>query len=79
MIVKFTENRKDQWDEFLPTCVFAYNTSRHDSTHHSPFEVMFGRKANLPIDLDCENKEGDQLLDEYQSSPPSQVSFSTID
>ena len=35
MIVKFTSTNKDQWDDLLDTCVFAYNTARHDSTLHS--------------------------------------------
>ena len=45
-----TEKHK-HWDEFLDTCTFAYNTSVHESALFSPFEVMFGRKATLPIDL----------------------------
>ena len=54
--------RKDQWDEFLDSSVFAYNTSCHESTHYSPFEVMFGRKPTLPIDLDMNASETTTLL-----------------
>ena len=36
---------------------------------------MFGRKANLPIDIDSETSDGDQLLQELQSSVPSEVSI----
>ena len=32
--------------------MFAYNTSRHDSSKFTPFHLMFGRQATLPIDLD---------------------------
>ena len=75
MIVKFTEGKKDQWYEYLSTCVFAYNTARHVSTCHSPFEIMFGRKANLPTDIDSETSDGDQLLQELQSSVPSELNI----
>ncbi|CEP10273.1 hypothetical protein, partial, partial [Parasitella parasitica] len=37
------------WSQHLPFVVFAYNTARQASTKFSPFEVMFGRKAVLPL------------------------------
>lgn len=67
MIVKFTAEKKQLWDELLDTCVFAYNTAQHESTNYTPFELMFGRKAVLPVDLDFEKKDGKRLLTEYTS------------
>ena len=55
-------------DEFLDTCVFAYNTAKHDSTLYTPFQLMFGRKAVLPVDLDFESQDGKQLLIDFQNS-----------
>ena len=52
MLVKFIQSKKSAWNSFLDTCVFAYNTSRHESTRFTPFELMFGRQATLPIDID---------------------------
>uniref|UniRef100_A0A1X7U111 Integrase catalytic domain-containing protein n=1 Tax=Amphimedon queenslandica TaxID=400682 RepID=A0A1X7U111_AMPQE len=52
MLIKYVNHKQDQWDEYLDMSVFAYNTSLHHSTHYSPFELMFGCKATLPIDLD---------------------------
>ena len=49
-------------DEYLGTYVYAYNTSVHDSTTFSPFEVMLGRKAILPIDINIDEKEPDMML-----------------
>ena len=44
------------------TCVYAYNTSVQESTRFSPFEVMFGRKPTMPIDIDmATNTPEDQL------------------
>ena len=42
--------RKKNWDDFIDTCIFAYNTSHHESISFSPFNLIFGRKAYLPID-----------------------------
>ena len=51
MLVKFITSRKESWQDYLDTCVYAYNTSHHDSTRFTPFELMFGRQAVLPIDI----------------------------
>ena len=45
--------KKEKWDDYLDTCLFGYNTSKHESTKYTPFEIMFGRKANLLLDLDA--------------------------
>lgn len=68
MIVKYTSERKEQWDTFLDTCVFAYNTAKHESSSYSPFELMFGRKAILPIDIEFESKDGADILKDYEAS-----------
>ena len=51
MIVKFIDKRKEQWEDYLDTCIYAYNTSKHESSKYTPFEVMFGRQAVLPVDI----------------------------
>ena len=62
MLVKFAANKREEWDEFLDTCVFAYNTSRHESTCFTPFEVMFGRQATLAIDNEMRKDKADDCL-----------------
>ena len=69
MLSKFVGKRKDAWDEHLDSCVFAYNTSCHESTQHSPFEVMFSRVARLPVEVDADNEVGSEILDAYLSEP----------
>ena len=54
--------------------MFAYNTAKHESSLHTPFELMFGRKAILPIDINIEKKSAEELLDNYQRSTADMVS-----
>ena len=51
MLVKCTQKKKKDWDHFLDPCVYAYNTAVHESTAFTPFQLMFGRKALLPIEV----------------------------
>ena len=50
MLVKYIES-KESWQDYLDTCVYAYNTSHHDSSKFTPFELMFGRQAVIPVDI----------------------------
>jgi hypothetical protein len=49
-LAKLTDQESSNWDEYLYPIVFAYNTGVHSTTNISPFELTFGRKANLPTD-----------------------------
>ncbi|KAL5502451.1 hypothetical protein EMCRGX_G009227 [Ephydatia muelleri] len=44
---------------------FAYNTSRHDSTKYTPFMLMFGHRATLPIDVELEQQCSEDLCKTY--------------
>lgn len=48
---KLVNDKQDNWDELLPSILFSYRTSRHDSTRCTPFLLMYGREARLPIDV----------------------------
>ena len=55
MLMKFANDKKELWYEYFDTCVYAYNTSVHESKSYSPFEVMYGHRAVLPIDIEMGN------------------------
>ena len=54
MLVKFVEDKREEWDSVLDCCIFAYNTSKHASSLYSPFEIMYGRKAVLPVEFSAD-------------------------
>ena len=51
MIRCFIEEHLDEWDELLAPLAFAYNTAVHATTKATLFEMVYGRKPRLPIDL----------------------------
>src|SRR6266480_215588 len=58
--------RENQWDEYIDSVLFAYRTTKHNTTKKTPFELVYGRKAKLPID----NHEEERIIkqDIYQIS-----------
>ena len=48
---KLVNEHMDDWDELIDNILFAYRSSHQDSTKCTPFLLMYGREARLPIDL----------------------------
>jgi hypothetical protein len=44
----FCDNKKDDWDNWLPFACFTYNTTPHSVTKYTPYEILFGRVARIP-------------------------------
>lgn len=50
MLAMFVNESHTDWDLLLPFVLFAYRTSVQKSTRETPFYMVFGRDARLPID-----------------------------
>jgi hypothetical protein len=50
MIALAVQSHRDDWDETLPFLTFCYNNSIHKSTGKTPFEIIYGHRAQFPID-----------------------------
>ena len=42
----------ENWDKFIPSILFAYQTRKQKSTGIEPFYLVYGRQAMLPMDND---------------------------
>ena len=50
MLKALSEQEKKDWKKHLPKLAFAYNSTVNKTTGFSPFFLLFGRQATLPID-----------------------------
>ena len=47
----YPSKRPSTWDQYLDALVFAYRTTPHSVTHHTPAFLMFGRELTSPLDM----------------------------
>ena len=50
-IAKLISDKEKEWDEYIESILLAYRTMKHESTGFTPFQLIYGRQAKLPIDL----------------------------
>ena len=61
MLSTTTKDHPFNWENQIRKVCMAYNTSVHASTGYTPFYLMFGRQASLPIDLMYGTGENNEL------------------
>src|ERR1044072_1312417 len=45
-----------EWDHFVSVVLFAYRTKKHKTTEYTPFYLMYGQQATLPVELKIPGK-----------------------
>lgn len=61
---KLTGDHEDNWDDLLDPVLFSIRTSVQDSTKFTPFYLMHGREARLPLEAESRTVTfSDQLAD----------------
>ena len=51
MLSMFVSDTQRDWDQYIPALMLAYRSTQQETTGVSPYKMMFGREATLPIDL----------------------------
>ena len=52
------KTKQTKWRQLLPELIFALNCSESKAIQAVPFEIVYGRKATLPIDILFNNDDG---------------------
>ena len=66
MLSKYISKDQRNWDKYLPLLLLAYRSSVHESTQQTPYMMMFGRHALLPIDLTCPRSSAEKDMSESE-------------
>ena len=67
MIKAHVDEEQGDWDLHLNKFAYAYNSAIQESTKQTPFEMMFGRKPKIPMDIVLPNHNGvDNQVNERQ-------------
>ena len=68
------EKNHSNWDLQLPLLMLAHRTSVQETTGATPFSLMFGRLARLPIDIEFNLLSTSHMsLNQYQSQLQNQL------
>ena len=51
MLGTLSEKKRTEWHKYVPHLVSIYNSTQHAATNFAPFELLFGRKSRLPVDI----------------------------
>jgi hypothetical protein len=55
IVKKRIEDNPRRWHENLSKALWAHRTSRHGATKVTPFELVYGQEAVLPILVSLQN------------------------
>lgn len=78
---KFSDGGKLNWEDDLDLILLGYRSSIQSSTLYSPFELVYGVKARLPIesDLPMHTYQGDEGIEAMEKVVQNIVSEKRID
>ena len=58
-----------EWDNYVNAILLAYQTKKHETTGFSPFYLIYGRQAKLPVELMVETDEIEEKdIKEYREN-----------
>lgn len=63
----FSNAHHNDWDDWIKFYEFSYNTTQHTDIDYTPYELVFGRKANIPQSILETRVEPLYNLDDYYS------------
>ena len=76
-LAKYVSDYGDSWDTFLESALFAYRTTQNHTTKYTPFKLLYGHEAKLPLDLQDTNQNISE--ESYDQQLQRHIDFITDD
>lgn len=65
MLSHYVNNNQNDWDMHLSLVCMAVNSQYHESTGYSPYEIVFGRKMETPLEGDLTITNSTEIYDNH--------------
>lgn len=78
MMRTYIKETQSDWDLFVQSCAFCYNTSMHSSIEESPFFMMFGRDPTFNIDLVLKHVDERHFPSDSEASEYKEILMKTL-
>jgi Integrase core domain. len=71
----YVNQQGNDWDKYVKLANLTYNTSKHEATGFTPFELLFGREAHLPSSIAYPQSgvTGEEYLNELRNNLHSKI------
>lgn len=60
MLSHYVNKSQNDWDSYLSYVCMAYNSSYHEAVGYSPYEIVFGRKMETPMEANLNLSQDDK-------------------
>jgi hypothetical protein len=61
ILSKVVDESERDWDKKLPAALFAYRTTRQETTGQTPFRLVCGREARIPVSTVIEGDDDEEV------------------
>lgn len=65
--------QKNDWDSYIPYCIFFYKTAVNSSTNFTPFRLVYGREAVIPSEF--ANEKVPETFNKYLDNLFSRLTY----
>lgn len=63
MLRHYVNDTHSNWDDKLKWTMYCYNTTCHDSTHYSPFQLLYGLDSKSPLNPNVSDHISQDVVD----------------
>lgn len=65
MLSHYVNKNQNDWDNWLCYVCMAYNTQYHESLGYSPYEIVFGRRMETPLEANLDLTDSTERLNDH--------------
>lgn len=68
ILSKYISAKQTDWDKYIDGLVLSYNTTPHETNNITPYRMVFGTEARIPVDIMSDRIEQEEVFDTENES-----------